>query len=134
MGETTPSENEWLIMEIVWKAGRSMTAAEIITALKDSVSISDKTIRVMINRLVSKGVLTYDVDEKDARVYHYQAARSREECLAVKSDRFVKNFFGGDATLAVAGFLRSAEMSKDQLKELRELVEELERNESKREE
>ena len=70
MGEITPSENEWLIMEIIWKADRTMTAAEVIEELKGSVRISDKTIRVMINRLVSKGVLEYSIDERDARVYH----------------------------------------------------------------
>lgn len=129
MGETTPSENEWLIMEIIWEAERKLTAAEIIEALKDRVSISDKTIRVMINRLVSKGVLRYTVDAKDARVYHYEAARSKEACLAVKSDRFVKNFFGGDTALAIASFLRSAKVSREQLEELRGLVEEMERAE-----
>lgn len=128
MGENTPSENEWLVMEIIWNAGRSMTAAEIIQELKDSVSISDKTIRVMINRLVTKGVLTYTVDEKDARVYHYEAARGREECLTVKSDRFVKNFFGGDASLAIASFLRSSDISREQLEELKRLVEQMEQD------
>lgn len=126
MGEITPSENEWLVMEIIWKAGRSMTAAEVIKELKDSVCISDKTIRVMINRLVAKGVLEYSVDEKDARIYHYRAARSREECQALKSDRFVKNFFGGDVSLAIASFLRSARISGEQLEELRNLVDEME--------
>ncbi|MDE6016612.1 MAG: BlaI/MecI/CopY family transcriptional regulator [Acetatifactor sp.] len=126
MGEITPSENEWLVMEIIWKAGRSMTAAEVIKELKDSVCISDKTIRVMINRLVAKGVLEYSVDEKDARVYHYRAVRSREECQTLKSDRFVKNFFGGDVSLAIASFLRSAKISGEQLEELRNLVDEME--------
>ena len=126
MGEITPSENEWLVMEIIWKAGRSMTAAEVIKELKDSVCISDKTIRVMINRLVAKGVLEYSVDEKDARVYHYRAVRSREECQALKSDRFVKNFFGGDVSLAIASFLRSAKISGEQLEELRNLVDVME--------
>lgn len=126
MGETTPSENEWLVMEIIWNAGGSMTAAEIIQALKGSVSISDKTIRVMINRLTAKGVLAYTVDEKDARIYHYEATRSREECLAVKSDRFVRNFFGGDTSLAIANFLRSGEIPRAQLEELKTLVEQLE--------
>ncbi len=127
MGETTPSENEWLVMEIIWAAGRSMTAAEVIEALRGSVSISAKTIRVMMNRLVAKGVLDYTVDGRDARVYHYSAARSREECLAIKSERFVKNFFGGDASLAVTSFLRSSQISRDQLEELKNLVDQLER-------
>lgn len=126
MGVVTPSENEWLIMEIVWKQEGSMTAAQIIGELKENLSISQKTIRVMINRLVAKGVLQYTVDEHDARVYHYSAARSREECLNDKSERFVKHYFGGNAGLAVASFLRSADISKEQLEELKGLVEQLE--------
>ncbi len=127
MGESTPSENEWLIMEVLWDAGRSMTASEIVQALEGSVSISAKTIRVMINRLLSKGMLSYRVDEHDARVYHYEAARGREECLAVKSDRFVKHFFGGNTSLAIASFLRAPDISKEQLEELRRLVEQMAR-------
>lgn len=30
MGEITPSENEWLIMEVIWKESGSLTASEII--------------------------------------------------------------------------------------------------------
>ncbi len=131
MGEVTPSENEWLVMDIIWKAGRSMTAAEVIEELKGSVLISGKTIRVMINRLVSKGVLEYSVDERDARVYHYRAARSREECLELKSQRFINNFFEGNASLAIASFLRSARISGEQLEELQNLVEEMKEKEQK---
>ncbi len=129
MGETTPSENEWLIMEIIWEAGRSLTAAEVIEALKGRMAVSDKTIRVMLNRLVGKGVLDYTVDEKDSRVYHYRAVRGKEECLAIKSDRFVKNFFGGDTSLAITSFLRSAKISREQLEDLKKIVERLERDE-----
>ncbi len=129
MGETTPSENEWLIMEIIWEAGRSLTAAEVIAALKGRMAVSDKTIRVMLNRLVGKGVLDYTVDEKDSRVYHYRAVRGKEECLAIKSDRFVKNFFGGDTSLAITSFLRSAKISREQLEDLKKIVERLERDE-----
>ncbi len=129
MGETTPSENEWLIMEIIWEAGHSLTAAEVIAALKGRMAVSDKTIRVMLNRLVGKGVLDYTVDEKDSRVYHYRAVRGKEECLAIKSDRFVKNFFGGDTSLAITSFLRSAKISREQLEDLKKIVERLERDE-----
>lgn len=133
MGVMTPSENEWLIMEIIWKQEDSMTAAQIIGELKERVTISQKTIRVMINRLVAKGVLRYTVDEHDARVYHYSAARSREECLSDKSERFVKNYFGGNAGLAVASFLRSADISEEQLEELKGLVEQLEEKKGRHE-
>ena len=125
MGEITPSENEWLVMEVLWAQEGSMTAAEIIGQLTGKTDVSQKTIRVMINRLLAKGMLTYTVDERDARIYHYQAARSKEEGLRLKSRRFVSNYFGGNASLAVASFLQSAEISKEQLEDLSSLVESL---------
>ena len=125
MGELTPSESEWMIMEIVWDHDGSMTAAEIIKELKGWLHVSKTTVRVMISRLVAKGILVYTVDENDSRVYHYAAARSREECLSLKSERFVRNYFGGDASLAVANFLKSGVMTREQLEELEHLVAEL---------
>ncbi len=125
MGKLTPSESEWMIMEIVWNHDSSMTAAEIIRELKEWLHVSKTTVRVMISRLVAKGILVYTVDENDSRVYHYAAARSREECLNLKSERFVKNYFGGDASLAVANFLKSSVITREQLEELERLVAEL---------
>ena len=71
MGELTPSENEWLIMEVLWEHGSAMTATEIIEALKGVLDINKNTIRVMINRLLGKNIINYDVDPHDARIYHY---------------------------------------------------------------
>lgn len=126
MGEMTPSENEWLIMEVLWEHSETMTAAEIIAALEGTVNLNKNTIRVMINRLLGKNIIGYQVDTRDSRVYHYYAIRSRQECLQLKSKRFVNNYFGGNASLAVANFLKSAKISKEQLSELKDLLEELE--------
>lgn len=125
MGETTPSENEWVIMEVIWKENRSVTASEVIEALKGVKDVSQKTIRVMMNRLVSKGVLGYTIDEHDARIYHYFALKSREECLKSKRERFIRNFFGGNTTLAIANFLTSSEFTQKELEELENMVEQL---------
>ncbi len=126
MGELTPSENEWLIMEVLWNHEGAMTAAEIIEEMKDTRSLNKNTIKVMINRLLGKKVIDYQVDENDMRVYHYYPARSREECLNLKSERFVKNYFGGNTSMAVASFLKSADISREQLSVLKSIGEELE--------
>lgn len=126
MGELTPSESEWLIMEVLWENESTMTASEIIEALKGVLNINKNTIRVMINRLLGKNVIAYETDAHDARIYHYYPVKSREECLSLKSQRFVKNYFKGNASLAVAGFLKSADISKEELGELKRLVEQLE--------
>lgn len=126
MGELTPSENEWLIMEVLWKHEGTMTAAEIIEALKGVLDINKNTIKVMINRLLGKNVIAYNIDAHDTRIYHYYPIKSKEACLNLKSERFVNNYFGGNASLAVASFLKSSNISKEELSELKSLVEQLE--------
>lgn len=125
MGEWVPSESEWLIMEMIWEADRPVTAAEIIEQRQEQLKVSAKTIRVMLNRLLAKGVIDYSIDEKDSRIYHYYAVRSLQECLAEKKSRFVKNYFGGNQALAVASFLETTELTKEQLEELQILVQDL---------
>ena len=123
--ETTPSETEWLVMEVIWSSNGDITASEIIQTLKGTLEVSARTIRVLINRLLAKGVIRYEVDQKDSRVYHYYVVKSKEECLAEKQDRFVRNYFGGNSTLAVASFLEKSRLSDEQFLELEQLVEKM---------
>ena len=122
MGEITPSENEWLIMEIVWASKDKITAARIIEQLKGKLDVSDKTVRVMINRLVAKGVLGFEVDSDDARIYHYFALRQKDECLGMKSRRFIDSFFGGDSGLAIASFIKNGDITEEELDEIRKII------------
>ena len=123
--ETTPSETEWLVMEVIWSSNGDITASEIIQTLMGTLEVSARTIRVLINRLLAKGVIRYEVDQKDSRVYHYYVVKSKEECLAEKQDRFVRNYFGGNSTLAVASFLEKSRLSDEQFLELEQLVEKM---------
>ena len=125
MKEMTPSETEWLVMEVIWNAEGDIIASEIIQNLKGTLDVTARTIRVLINRLLSKGVIGYKVDEKDSRVYHYYALKTKEECLSEKQNRFVRNYFGGNSTLAVASFIEKSRLSREQLSELEQLVEKL---------
>ena len=120
--ETTPSETEWLVMEVIWGVEGDMTASEIIKTLKGTLDVSARTIRVLINRLLAKGIIQYEIDGKDARVYHYYAVTSKEAGLSEKQERFVSSYFGGNSTLAVASFLEKSSLSDEQLSELEQLV------------
>lgn len=84
--ETTPSQSEWLIMEVFWANDTpSMTAKEVISKIKDKSDMSPRMVRVLLNRLWQKGVLSYTVDEHDLRVYHYSVVKSKEECQRKKA-------------------------------------------------
>ena len=121
--ETTTSQSEWLIMEIFWAENRTMTAKEIIQKMRETSDMSPRMVRVLLNRLWQKGVLSYTVDEHDARVYHYTAERSREECQKEKSRKFINSYFGGSEKNAMASLIRSAELTEEQYRELEEILE-----------
>lgn len=121
--EQTPSESEWMVMEILWASESSMTSKEVIHELRKQNSMTPKMVRVLINRLCEKGLLSYTVDPDDKRVYHYSVMKSKEDCLKEKSKKFVDSYFKGNQTSAVAALIQSVSLTEEQIKELGEILE-----------
>lgn len=121
--EQTPSESEWRIMEILWDSKTPLTSSEVIKRMKDIDDMTPKMIRVLMNRLCQKGLLGYEVDGKDSRVYHYMPLRTREECLKDKSRKFVESYFSGNKSNAMAALLQSFALTDEQIEELEEILE-----------
>lgn len=121
--EQTPSESEWMVMEILWASESSMTSKEVIHELRKQNSMTPKMVRVLINRLCEKGLLSYTVDPDDKRVYHYSVMKSKEDCLKEKSKRFVDRYFKGNQTSAVAALIQSVSLTEEQIMELEEILE-----------
>ncbi len=119
--EITPSE--WQIMEILWSGDTSYTSAEVFLKLQETSAMSQRMVRVLMNRLHQKGILTYTVDAHDSRVYHYQAAKPKEECIKEKSKRFINSYFSGSRTNAVAALLQNAALTDRQIHELEAILE-----------
>lgn len=120
--ETTPSQSEWLIMEVFWASDMSLTAKDVIKKTSDKTNMSPRMVRVLINRLCQKGILSYVVDEHDLRVYHYSVMKSKEECQKEKSRKFVDSYFEGNQKNAMAALLQSANLTDEQLLELEEIL------------
>lgn len=121
--ELTPSESEWQIMEVLWDSGTPLTSSEIIQKLHKGTSMNPKMVRVLISRLCQKGIIDYTLDKEDARVYHYYALKSKEECAKEKSRKFVDSYFSGNQTSAMAALLQSYTLTDEQIRELEEILE-----------
>lgn len=118
--EITPSE--WKIMEILWASGTPLTSSEVYRRLKETVDMSQRMVRVLMNRLNRKDILGYTIDEKDSRVYHYYARKQREECEREKSRKFVDSYFSGSGTNAMVALLQNFALTDEQIKELEEVL------------
>ena len=121
--ETTPSQSEWMIMEVFWASDASLTARDVIKKIKDKADMSPRMVRVLINRLCEKGVLSYTIDEHDSRVYHYSVMKSKEECQKEKSRKFIDSYFEGSQKNAMAALLQSAKLTEEQYRELEKILE-----------
>ena len=119
--EITPSE--WQIMEVLWAGGTPLTSSEVYKRMQGNVDMSQRTVRVLMNRMSQKGVLGYTVDEHDSRVYHYYVLKQKDECVKEKSRKFVDSYFSGNGTNAMSALLQTFTLTDEQIKELEEILE-----------
>lgn len=113
------SEAEFEVMKIVWE-NAPVSTNDITDRLVQTTDWSPKTIQTLIRRLVSKGALTY---EKNGRVFVYMPKVNEDEYLMQKSSSFISRYFGGDFSAMFSSYLGNDELTDDELKNLKGIIE-----------
>ena len=113
------SESEWLVMRVLW-ARSPLTANEVVERLTGKTKWKPKTVKTLIDRLMKKGAVKF---EKEGRRYKYYPAVGRDECIATERQSFVRRVYGGTMKPMLAAFLEDAELSPDDISELKEILE-----------
>jgi BlaI family penicillinase repressor len=70
---------------------------------------------------MKKGAVKF---EKEGRRYRYYPAIGRDECVATERKSFVRRIYGGTMKPMLAAFLEDAELSAEDISELKEILEE----------
>jgi BlaI family penicillinase repressor len=117
------SESEWLVMRVLWSRD-GITANEIVEKLAGRTQWKPKTVKTLINRLVKKGAVRFD---REGRQYRYHPTVSEAECVRKERVSFVQRVYGGTAKPMLAAFLEDAELSQEDIAELKRILEEKER-------
>ena len=113
------SDAEWEVMTVLWESS-PRTAAEVVEALSDRTSWAPKTIKTLLGRLVKKGALRF---KEEGNRYLYRPVFPRERYVEEASKSFLDRVFGGKATPMLVHFVENAELSDDDLRELRSILE-----------
>lgn len=116
------SESEWTVMKIIW-GDAPKTLPEILSGLKHT-EWSTTTIQTYLARLVKKGALT---TERQGKGYLYYPALSETDCQIAESRSFLSRVYNGSLSQMVKGFVKSGNLSADELNDLKELILEQER-------
>jgi BlaI family transcriptional regulator, penicillinase repressor len=112
------SDAEWEVMKAVW-AHQPVPASEVVDQLGRERRWAPRTVKTMLNRLVAKGALAYDVDGKR---FLYRAKVNRDACVRHESRSFLSRVFGGAVTPAVVHLLTHSKLSDDELRQLRRIL------------
>ena len=113
------SESEWLVMRVLWSKS-PLAAQEVFEQLDGKTKWKPKTVKTLIDRLVNKGAVKY---EKNGRRYMYYPAVERDECITTERKSFVKRVYGGITKPMLAAFLEDAELSANDIAELKDILE-----------
>ena len=113
------SDAEWDVMKVVWDR-QPVPASDVVERLAAERGWAPRTVKTMLNRLVAKGALAYDVEGKR---FLYRATVKREACVRQESRSFLSRVFGGAVTPAVVHFLEHAKLTPDEVERLRAVLE-----------
>ena len=113
-------DGELEIMQIVWQCEPPVSRSEIEEAISKQKQLAPSTILTFLTRLCDRGFLRV---EHSGRKNLYTPLVSRREYLAGESRRVLNRLFGGSLS-AFAVSLSDSGISKEELAELRTMLEE----------
>lgn len=115
------SEAELAVMDVLW-ADSPLTAMDVATRIDPARGWSDRTVKTMLGRLLTKGVLAH---VEDGRRYLYRPLVARDAYVTTESRRLVDRLFGGRAAPLVAHLAETQALTAADIAELEALVKEL---------
>lgn len=117
------SEAEHAVMEALWDES-PLTAADVCERVCKERDWSMPTVKTLLGRLVTKGVIE---TEPDGRRFLYTPLVARADYVGSESRRLVERLFGGRAAPLIAHLAESETLTDEDLTEIEALLKELRR-------
>lgn len=111
------SDSELEVMRVLWRAGDALPVTEIREALQQSRGWEATTVKTLISRLVTKGVL----HQEKRQVFYYSPLLSEEEYNDWATHDLISRVYHGSARDLVAALVRSDGLTQADIDELRDL-------------
>ncbi|MBK7926262.1 MAG: BlaI/MecI/CopY family transcriptional regulator [Bryobacterales bacterium] len=117
-----PTDAELEILSVLWRLGPS-TVREVHDVLSRERATQYTTTLKMMQIMAEKGLLERD---ESARSHVYSACQPRERTQSQLAGHLLERAFGGSARSLLMGALSAKKASREELAELRKLLDEYE--------
>jgi predicted transcriptional regulator len=115
------SDAESLVMEALWRES-PLTAEDIAAAVGPEQNWSDKTVKTLLNRLLTKKAIAA---ARDGRRYLYSPLVPRADYIQDESRGLIDRLFDGKLAPLVSHFAETNQLTADDIAELKRLIAEL---------
>ena len=111
------SDSELEVMKVLWQAGDALPVTEIRETLQRTKGWEATTVKTLVSRLVSKGVIR----QEKRNVFYYSPLISEREYNGWATRHLIERLYNGSARELVAALVHSDGLSQADLEELREM-------------
>ena len=111
------TDSELEIMKLLWRTKDALPVTEIREQLQRSKSWEPATIKTLISRLVSKGV----VRQEKRNVYYYSPVITEKDYSSWATKDLITRIYNGKASELIASLVNSNGLSQTDIAELREM-------------
>ncbi len=118
MSTPPPTERELAILKVLWDRSEG-TVREVYEALRDDLGIVQNTVQAFLRTMTDKGLVTY---RTEGRSFVYRAAVRPEATRKKLLERVLTRAYDGALDRLVEGAIGLKSPSKDELQQLRDLL------------
>ncbi len=119
--KTTLTAPEWSVMSALWGRG-PQSLSGVIAAMGDGVGWSYTTYSSYLNKLVQKGFVGFDARGRDK---FYYPLVEKDACIEAEGKSVIEKISEESAKKLLVSMIREINLSQDDKKELRQLIDEL---------
>ena len=117
--EIRVTNSEWYLMECLWEESpRSLM--QIVPLLSELVGWSKSTCATMVRRMAEKGLIGY---EEHGKTKYFYPKVKKEDVVVQETRDFLKRIYDGSIGMMMSALLRQNDLSKEDIRELREILE-----------
>ena len=112
------TDAELEVMQVLWKAGKPLTLAQIKCALSER---NGDTVKTLLRRLCQKEAAAQEKRE----VYYYRPLVGQEELSRYRVKKLIDKLYAGSAKALAAALVKNEQLQQQDLLELQELYEKI---------
>lgn len=120
MNKLQITDAEFCVMKALWKI-EPCTSSEIVGEVSREQEWNDKTIRTLINRLISKGAVR--AEKTDGKAFIYSSLISEKDYIKVENDNFINKLYGGSVKLMLTSFVENNNFTEEEIQNLKDILE-----------